>query len=279
MGVAEHVGAESGAQVPPPETAEDDDMNRAILLFVAASMTMTGCYTRPCNVSDITFYWHFPSGSTELSCNDAGVVSVQISVDGQVQGQFPCTALASDGVTPVQGVTLLSFSSRPYDFQLDGLDKDGHAVWSDAFSYTPAGCGNIALDRDLTALTGDLDVSATFTDDVPPPTDPVQFTTCAGAGVENFFIELVDGSGNPVSGADGVYVPCVDSAGVLPGFVIPSLEFGSTYAFRTLAATTFDGSVPVSNQRVVYQRCGASFTFTGAYQIDLRTSAASATCP
>ena len=141
-------------------------MRRAILLLATFGLALPGCYSRSrCDNGDVTLYWHFPSGSSELSCNQAGVLNVQVSIDGVVEGQFPCSSLSADGRTTVQGITITNFFEEPHSFLIDALDGNDRAVWSsDSFSYTPTACTNNVLDRNLTAITGDLTVGYQFTD-------------------------------------------------------------------------------------------------------------------
>ena len=139
-------------------------MKRAILILATALLGAAGCHTRQCQ-TDITFFWHFPdpSGGAELSCSQAGVVNVEIVEDGFSDGSFACT-LADQTGAAVQGITLTNFAVRNYQFELRGLDASGNIVAQDTFSFTPNDCADNQLDRDLTALTGNVSIDFQFTD-------------------------------------------------------------------------------------------------------------------
>ena len=190
-------------------------MRRVILLLATFGLAQSGCYSSArCVSGDVTLYWHFPSGSTELSCSQAGVLNVQVSIDGVVQGQFPCLSLSSNGVDTVQGVTITNFLEQQHSFQIDAVNGNGTAIWSDAFSYTPTACTNNRLDRSLTALTGDLTVGYQFTD---------SFTCTANTFI---WYELRDDSNNQVvdfvgrTSADPRAIPCGSI------ITLPALPFG-----------------------------------------------------
>ena len=141
-------------------------MKRAILLLATAFLGTTGCYPRHC-VDDIVVYWHFfnADNTAELSCSQAGVSTVQITVDGAVAGPFACSSLSSDGVTFVQGITLLAFDEGSHSFQLDGLDANGNFTHSsNAFTFAPTGCRLNQLDSDLAAVTGTFNIDFHFSD-------------------------------------------------------------------------------------------------------------------
>jgi hypothetical protein len=247
-------------------------MKRAILLLATAFLGATGCYSRRC-VDDIAVYWHFSNAdnTAELSCSQAGVSAVQIAVDGVVAGTFACSSLSSDGVTFVQGIALAGFEEdRSHSFQLDGLDGNGVILYSDALTFAPTGCRLNELDSTLIAATGTLTILPTF--------DGVSFPTCSAAGVDNFFVELLDASAAAVPNFNGVYLPCLNTSQG-PAFTVEGLAFGQTYTFRTLDSTVTDNSVP-GGQLVVDQVCGAQVSFgvaTQAFVIDLREPAGE--CP
>ncbi len=139
-------------------------MKRAILLLATAFLGTTGCYPRHC-VDDIVVYWHFfnADNTVELSCSQAGVSTVQITADGVVAGAFACSSLSSDGVTRVQGITLVGFDEGSHSFQLDGLDANGNLTHSSsAFTFAPTGCRLNQLDSDLAALTGTFNIDFHF---------------------------------------------------------------------------------------------------------------------
>jgi hypothetical protein len=139
-------------------------MRPAILILATALLGAAGCHTRRCD-TDITFFWHFPnaSGTADLACSQAGVVNVEIIEDGFSDGRFACTLSDVNG-NAVQGVTLLNFATRAYQFELDGLDASGNIIYQDQLTFTPVGCADNQVDRSLTPLTGNLAIDFQFTD-------------------------------------------------------------------------------------------------------------------
>ncbi len=141
-------------------------MKRAILLLVTAFLGTTSCYSRRC-IDDIVIFWHFqsPSNGAELTCAQAGVNAVQVTADGAVAGTFACSSLSSDGVTFVQGITLLNFDESNHSFQLDGLDANNNVIYSSgSFTFRPTGCTENQFDTTLTAVSGDLTIDFHFPD-------------------------------------------------------------------------------------------------------------------
>jgi hypothetical protein len=231
-------------------------MKRAILLLTTAFLGSTGCYSRHC-FDDIAIYWHFrnASNSAELTCAQAGVSSIQITADGVVLQPVACSSLSSDGVTFVQGIALADFDEGNHSFQLDGLDANGNLIYSSGtFTFAPTGCRLNELDSDLAAVTGTLTVFPTF--------EGVSFQNCGDAGVDNFFVELLDASATAVPNFNGVYLPCVNTSGG-PAFTVAGIAFGQTYTFRSLDSTVTDNT---GGQVVVDQVCGAQVNFTVATQ-------------
>ena len=140
-------------------------MKPAILLLAAAAVTVTGCRSR-CDVSDLALYWTFsgPAGN-QLSCADAGVASVRITIDEQppFDETVSCTQPDVNG-NPTQGILLTDFvRGFGYGFQLEGLDAAGGSIYLDQFTYTPDGsCGADRRDRALTSTAGDMNITYSF---------------------------------------------------------------------------------------------------------------------
>lgn len=229
-------------------------MKRAILsLATLALLSSTGCGGRRNCIDDVTVFWHFPNatGSAELSCAAAGVASVQVTVDGLTQGApFPCASLASDNQTVVQGISLTNFDEFRHDFIVDGLDANGVLIYTDSFSFTPTGCRPNQVDTNLQPITGTLTVLPTFAAGA--------FQTCAAAGINDFFVELLDASNTAIPAYNAVFLPCVDTTSGI-AFSMPGLAFGQVYTFRSLDST-------LGTTTFVDQICGARAPFTVATQ-------------
>lgn len=137
-------------------------MKRAIVLLSSAAILGMGC-GHTCDFRDIALYWHFPTAGGELSCSDAGVASIRITIDGNVEGTFSCLLQDVNG-NPVQGILLTDFGSRAYQFLVEGLDAGGSTIYTDSFTYTPTLCGTNTVDRTLVAAGGDMTLAYAFTD-------------------------------------------------------------------------------------------------------------------
>ena len=257
-------------------------MRRAIpFLAAAAALTASGCTTSHCDPAVVNVYWETftDSNGRNFNCSDlgSGVAGIQVFVDGQPQfvngaGQpqpIPCVPFSNG----TEGVGLVDFAPGNYTFDVQAYDANGRLRYEDqrTLSIASNACGQtFTVDTVPAATTGTLTMSVTFNGR----------GSCA-PDVNNFFFELVDASGQPVPNAASVFVPCVDT-GVAPAFQIPDLDFGQTYTFRTLAGTQDDPTAPPTNQRTVYQRCGAPVAFSGVAQsftVDLPVAGAGQQCP
>lgn len=258
-------------------------MRRAIpILAAAAALTAGGCTTSHCDPAVVNVYWETftDSSGRPFNCSDpgSGVASVQVFVNGQAQflsgsgapQPIPCVPFSNG----TEGVGLVDFAPGTYTFDVQAYDLNGRLRYEDQQTLSIPGnaCGQaFTVDTVPAATTGTLTMSVTFG----------RRASCA-PDVDNFFIELVDGLGQPVPNAASVFVPCVDVAGAAPAFQIPDLDFGQTYTFRTLAGTQNDATAPPTNQRTIYQLCGAPVAFNGltqSFTVDVPVAVAGQQCP
>ncbi|GEJ55618.1 hypothetical protein AMYX_03590 [Anaeromyxobacter diazotrophicus] len=143
-------------------------MKRAILLFAALSAGVGGCYSRPlpetCGVpGTLTLYWQNPQGGFQANgqlfgCDSGGVASVQVSVNGAVQGVFPCHGPAADGIQ------LTGYGDERVSVQLDAYDASSHHLYQQVQTVNTTACADTLVDARLPALAGDLTVGYQFTD-------------------------------------------------------------------------------------------------------------------
>src|SRR5512146_2611901 len=214
----------SGAATDP-EPHRGKNMNRAklFLLLVGSALLGGGCNT--CDVSDVALFWHLPNANNtaELTCDQAGVASVVITIDGASFDPLACTLQDVDG-NPVQGITLTHFASGvQYAFQIDGLDSAGQVIYSTAFQYTPTGCGLKVLDETLTPLAGDLVIPYAFQGGGPcTPVSPAS----AYPNTYSWF-QLIDQSGQLYSASDAQHDPTLIACNAAtPTITIPGALFG-----------------------------------------------------
>jgi hypothetical protein len=271
------------AGMSPRKTTEVDSMKRAILILATALLgTTTACSSHSCaNENDLNVFWDSftAADGTTFACTDprSGVAGLQVFVGGVPQlldrnGQpapVPCVPFPAQ--SSAQGVTLADFAPGTYDVEVQAYDTAGNLLFDDQQSIAiTRTCGGTELSAALVATTGSLTVATTFQGQ----------QTCAAAGVQNFFIELVDSNGTALTGPNGQSFACIDSAGSLPSFTLTGLAFGQTYTFRTLAGTAANSS---GVQAFRYVQCGVPVTFTGvtpSIRLDLPLAQAGfAACP
>jgi hypothetical protein len=252
-------------------------MRRTLLLLAAASLAGSACTTRDCPPEGVNVYWPQFTTSTgaAVSCSAAGVAGVQVYVDGvpQFQQPVPCSLPALGGGF-VDGTGLAEFAPGTYTIAVQGFDASGRLRYEDQRQVSVGNaCGAFTdVDTFPVATTGTLTMSVSFAGQ----------RTCSAAGVQNFFVELIDDAGQAVPISNQGFIPCVDAAPALPAFQILDLDFGRTYTFRTLAGTFADASAGPSGQRIAYQACGAAVAFnavTPAFQVDLPAAVPGVVCP
>jgi hypothetical protein len=252
-------------------------MRRALLLLAAASLAGSACTTRDCPQEGVNVYWPQFTTSTgaAVSCSAAGVTGVQVLVNdvAQFAQLVPCS-LPAQGGGFVDGTGLADFAPGTYKISVQGFDANGRLKYQDDRQVSVGNaCGAFTdVDTFPVALTGTLTMSVSFAGQ----------RSCAAAGVQNFFVELVDDAGQAVPVSNQGFIPCVDALPALPAFQIFDLEFGRSYTFRTLAGTFADVGAGPSGQRIAYQACGATVFFnavTPSFQIDLPAAAPGAVCP
>lgn len=201
-------------------------MNRAILFLVFAGSTLlgAGCHGT-CEASDVALFWHFPNagGTAELSCDQAGVVDVVITIDGSASDPMPCTQPDVNG-NPAQGLTLTNFArGGTYQFQIDGLDATGTAIYTSAFDYTPPACGLNILDETLTSLSGDLAIAYSF----KPAAGCAAPTSASPYDTTFIWYELLDQNGQVYDVVDGAHDPTAFPCGSNNGtIVVPNALYG-----------------------------------------------------
>lgn len=135
---------------------------KRLIVLLSASVLGLSC-GRHCDFRDVAVFWRFPNAnaSADLSCADAGVQNVRITIDGSVEGTFACLLQDVNG-SPVQGILLTDFANRAHQFQIEGLDASGNVIYLDQFTFTPSACGTNTADRTLTPIGGGMTIRYSF---------------------------------------------------------------------------------------------------------------------
>ena len=135
-------------------------MRRAILLLATFGLALSGCRSRCDNGGTLTLFWQNPQGGFTdasgqlLSCDQAGVSTVDVSVNGTLAGHFPCHGPSSDGIT-LTGF----FDNETVSVQLDAFDASNNLLYQDVRSTSTASCGNATLDVTLAAVQAPFRIS------------------------------------------------------------------------------------------------------------------------
>lgn len=177
-------------------------MRRAILLLATFGLALSGCRSRCDNGGTLTVFWQNPQGGFTtttgqlLSCDAAGVSTVDVSVNGSLAGHFPCHGPSSDGIT-LTGF----FNNETVSVQVDAFDASNNLLYQDVRSTSTAACGNVALDVTLAAVQAPFQISYALPGGIAcPPSSFVWLSLVDVTG--NVQLDLVDGSHSPTA------IPC-----------------------------------------------------------------------
>ena len=136
-------------------------MRRAILIFATFGLALSGCGSHCNNGGTLTLFWQNPRGGFTdasgqlLSCDQAGVSTVDVTVNGTLAGHFPCHGPSSDGIT-LTGF----FNGETVSVQVDAFDASDNFLYSDGpRSISTAACGNVARDVTLDAVQAPFQIS------------------------------------------------------------------------------------------------------------------------
>ncbi len=206
-------------------------------------------------VTDFTFagYVH-QDGTTEtgMTCQEAGVSTVSLSVDGQQNfANLPC----HDASSGRDAASLTGIQPGNHDFTVDAFDSSGNKLYSSTFQNVSVQQGSNELTFDVLALqhaTSGLKVAFTF---------GASESDCSGAGVQSVDFLLFDQSHSttPIYDTTQNNAPytCGDSsAGVTQ---LPVGVYFLTASGTNGAGTTYQ--TPTNGVRV-YAPAGATPTFT-----------------
>ena len=175
-------------------------MTRAILLLATFGLAVSGC-GRHCNDGTLTLFWQKPQGGFTtatgqlLSCDEAGVSTVDVSVNGVLAGTFPCHGPSSDGIT------LTGFFNETVSVQVDAFDASNNLLYQDVRTTSTAACGNIALDVTLAAVQAPFQISYALPGGIAcPPSSFIWLSLVDVTG--NVQFDLVDANNTPTA------IPC-----------------------------------------------------------------------
>ncbi|SRR6266568_4506852 len=173
-------------------------MRRAILLLCTFGLALSGCGSRCDNGGTLTLFWQTPQGGFTtatgqlLSCDAAGVSTVDVSVNGTLAGHFPCHGPSSDGVT------LTGFFNETVSVQLDAFDASHNLLYQDARTTSTAACGNVVLDVTLAAVQAPFQISYALPGGIAcPPSSFVWLSLFDVTG--NVQFDLVDANHSPTA--------------------------------------------------------------------------------
>jgi len=216
-------------------------MRRAIPILAAVLLgSGAGCVTRHCDFGTLTIYWTFTDAAGQpRGCADAGVSTVRVTIDG-VADDWACQPFG-DGV---EGITYTDFTTSTHSVQVEGFDANSQLLYLyQASNVQTNGCGDAAIDANLTAIAGDLIIDYRFTDSAACP------------GNTYIWYELLDESNQMVDVVDGTHTPTAIPCGQMISLSqvsfgnytvsrIQEVELLSGGAFRTYHATCDAQSVP-----------------------------------
>ena len=170
-------------------------MRRALLLLSTFGLALSGCGSH-CDNGTLTLFWQKPQGGFTtatgqlLSCDEAGVSTVDVSVNGSLAGHFPCHGPSSDGIT------LTGFFNETVSVQVDAFDASHNLLYQDVRSTSTARCGNVALDVTLAAVQAPFQISYALPGGIAcPPNSFVWLSLVDVTG--NVQFDLVDANNTP----------------------------------------------------------------------------------
>jgi hypothetical protein len=175
-------------------------MNRKLsLAFLAIVLLASGCVVNGGgnrrNYGDVTFAWSFYG----LTCAQAGVTSVRISIPGESLENGGVYACTNNGYP---GIVLHDFAPASYGFTIDGFEASG------ARSYTASGTfvvnGNILVNVDLTPL-GQAPSWAYLKWSFPPEQGIVR--PCEDRGIAYVDVQIDNGVVTRYNCTDGITNP------------------------------------------------------------------------
>jgi hypothetical protein len=143
-------------------------MKRAVLLL-AALASSAGCHLRNrCDAGDVTLYWDpthaggfVGSDGVARTCQQAGVASVAVYADGNLEGTFACTGALPQDPTD-DGIVLTAFFPGAHDFDLRGLDGNGNELYIAQQRLTVYDCQSTTYDVQLSQDAGDVAIGYTL---------------------------------------------------------------------------------------------------------------------
>ncbi len=131
-------------------------MNRAILIFAAALLGTTGCYSKRCDPTSMTVNWEFTDAAgLTRDCGRSGPTSVRVFIDGVAQvdssgnPDFTCAQYP-------YGVVLYDFANGSYALQLEAYGSSGQLLYMDQRQVSIARCGDTPVLATLTAAQGPM---------------------------------------------------------------------------------------------------------------------------
>lgn len=165
-------------------------MNRALLLLPMAALA-SGCYVAPPCDPVANVYWTFtvPGLAGVMTCDQAGVNSVDVFVDGSLVDTVPCKGPAADGIQ------LVGFGRGPRLLQLDVYGGSTRRYQLDR-NIDLDGCNN-SFDVVANGIDGRLQFQYSFGDGANLCAGPSYIwfqVTSAGA-----VYDAVDDANNPLS--------------------------------------------------------------------------------
>lgn len=214
-------------------------MRRALLLLCTLGLALSGCRSRCDNGGTLTLFWQNPQGGFTdasgqlLSCDQAGVSTLDVSVNGTFLGTFPCHGPSSDGIL------LTGFFNQTVTVQLDAFDASNNLLYQDVRSTSTAACGNVSLDVTLAAVQAPFQISYALPGGIAcPPSSFVWLSLVDVTG--NVQFDLVDANNSPTA------IPCgtvltydkalfgqyrLDFIQVVQSTGVPATPFVSLYQF------------------------------------------------
>jgi hypothetical protein len=184
-------------------------MRRAILLLAAVVAGASGC-SNECNYGGtLTIYWQPPQGGFVtssgdlLGCDDAGVSTVDVTINGSLVDTFNCHASQN-----ADGIQLTGFGDETVNVQLDAYSSSNEHLYQAVTSTTTTYCASRVLDVKLSSLKAEMNVAYSFTSGsggcVTPSTNAYSTTF--------IWYRLVDSNGTLVSAANSsqnaTAIPC-----------------------------------------------------------------------
>ncbi|HYS79593.1 MAG TPA: hypothetical protein VEM76_02725 [Anaeromyxobacteraceae bacterium] len=215
-------------------------MRRALLLLCTFGLALSGCRSRCDNGGTLTLFWQKPQGGFTtatgqlLSCDEAGVSTVDVTVNGSFAGHFPCHGPSSDGIT------LTGFFGENVSVLVDAFDASNNLLYEDGpRSTSTASCGNVALDVTLGAVQAPFQISYALPGGIACPANSFVWLSLVDV-TGNVQFDLVDQNNTPTA------IPCgtvltydkalfgqyrLDFIQVVQPTGIPSTPFVSLYQF------------------------------------------------